>query len=123
MRRSTHSLATLHISKAAYEEIANKLLALGQGQSFLIKGHWDCLEEEIACGRAMIDLHGIALVLEQEEEGRCVMCNKPTGKNWDDRLICYECACTSREEEIEVKSELSSRDKNYHITETEEIEF
>lgn len=116
--RQTHTLATLPISREAYIEIANKLLAAGYGQSFLIRGHWKNLKEEIENGRATIDMHGVGLVLEQEENKKCIVCGKEDYPLDVKKEVCIICGIKPNEE-IEVKEELSKKDKNYHITETE----
>lgn len=55
MTRSTHTYAVLEISKAAYEEIREKLEAAGYGNQFHNEGR-----EEL------IDMHGIAVQSEEE---------------------------------------------------------
>jgi hypothetical protein len=49
--RSTHTYVVLPLSKAAYEEIAKKLLEAEYGQAFMDNGD--------------IDMHGIAVSTEQ----------------------------------------------------------
>lgn len=56
--RSTYTFVTLAISKEAYEEIKQKLLAAGYNHSFV----YDFNDKE------SIDMHGIGLVEEKEEE-------------------------------------------------------
>jgi hypothetical protein len=118
--RSTHSLATLPISKAAYEEIANKLIAAGYNRCFLIVGHSKNLDEELKSGNATIDMHGIGLVLEQEETGdgtgNCFKCGRAMqSANRAGQFICFDCGKTPTEDEIHPKEELSRRDKNYYL--------
>lgn len=139
--RQTRSFATLPISKAAYEEIANKLIAAGYGHVFIVRGRVEhratfgdesplpsnilsreVINEEFQKGNVMIDLHGIALVLEQEEEQfTCEICDMLIGA----RGLCYDCASTPREDDVIVKPELinKGRDKNYYIKETDMKDF
>ena len=56
--RSTHTFVTLAISKEAYQEIKQKLLAAGYNHSFV----YDFNDEET------IDMHGIGLAEEKEKE-------------------------------------------------------
>lgn len=108
--RSTHSLATLPISKSAYEEIKLKLKHAEYHHVFLKTGMTG----------EMIDMQGIALVLQEEEEEseHCVICDKPTSSNREGQYVCYECS-TRTTEEIEAQEELSKKDKNYLVKEIE----
>lgn len=123
--RQTHSIATLPISREAYTEIAQKLLAAGYAHALLIRhncnyltGSCNCLQEQFENGTLTIDMHGIGLVLEQEEEDHCVICDKPCKPNIRGQLICGDCASTERGE-VEVDPQLEKRDKHYNIKETE----
>jgi hypothetical protein len=129
--RSTHSLATLPISKGAYEEIAKKLIAAGYGHVFIkIGGHrqvgdrsykFEITPEDFEQGKVMIDLNGIALVLDREEQkgdgtGNCFKCGRAMqSANRAGQFICFDCGKTPTEDEIHPKEELSKRDKNYYL--------
>ena len=56
MIRQTHTFATLAVSKAAYEEIKQKLLAAGYQHAIFESDNQE-----------VIDMHGIALVVEPVE--------------------------------------------------------
>ena len=129
--RQTHSLATLPISKAAYEEIVQKLLAVEYAHALLIrhncnylKGSCNCLQEQFEKGTLTIDMHGIGLVLEEEnvKPQVCIICGSDQYPLDLRSEFCIVCAIKP-DEEIEVKEELSKKDKNYHITETNMEDF
>jgi hypothetical protein len=71
MIRSTHTLAELELSPAAYEEIANKLLDARYDHAFLGEG-------------GMIDMSGIAITRKKPDPNMgprvCITCHKPEGE-------------------------------------------
>jgi hypothetical protein len=58
--RQTHTYAEFELSKAAYDEIATKLLAAGYGHAFEIGA---MIEVGKDCGP--IDMHGIGVTREK----------------------------------------------------------
>lgn len=91
----SYTFATLPISKEAYEEIKQRLLAAGATYAIYKTG----LTGEV------LDMRGIALVIETErdKEIHCVLCDiiitekesQTTSTN-----VCYNCATTKRSDRI-----------------------
>jgi hypothetical protein len=107
--RTTHTLATLPVSKETYNEIKSKLVEAEYQHTFIKTGSGE-----------MIDMQGIALVEEVEvPEKECVRCGCAFTAEFEG-IICEVCA-TKETEEIRVNKELSRKDKNYHVTEPKEI--
>jgi len=103
--RQTHSLATLPISKEAFEEIKQRLLAVSYYHVF----------HETASGE-MLDMNGIALVILNEDDvDQCAICDKKLGTYLGGVQICRDCASRPIEDSIQPKEELSRRDKNYYL--------
>lgn len=111
MRRSTHSISTLEISKAAWNEIAKKLDEAGYN-CFIKTGN-----------QIVIDMSGIGLIphietekIETKDEDPCIrinhckICDKLTMPDNNGEFICIYCGSDG---------DLAERDKNYLVTETE----
>lgn len=108
--RSTHSFATLPISKEAYEEIKQRLIA----RQATYPLHRTAVSE-------MLLMDGIALVIEPEEVKPqvCIVCGSDQHPLDVRGKVCVVCGISETEETYasDVKPELSRRDKNYYLSE------
>jgi hypothetical protein len=73
--RSTHTLAELELSPAAYDEIAEKLRDAGYHHAFITDRFVD---------DTMIDMHGIGITRQSRPANMapriCKVCHKPEGQ-------------------------------------------